>query len=241
MFRGAPETDSKLLEEEQSRTSRQFPRNKERVRLQSEEQHVGAGDVLFHADLKPGQVALTFDDGPHPTRTARILKILADAGVRATFFEVGASAERLPQITRAVSEQGHTIGSHTFRHPRLTTLSLPEAQRDIQSGRSMLETILGPQHGPVTFFRFPYGARNRPLQDWVKQEGMASFLWNMDSRDWKIRDAQALLGHVAIELDREKRGILLFHDIQEQTVIVLPYVLEALKARGFSTVVFIPH
>jgi peptidoglycan/xylan/chitin deacetylase (PgdA/CDA1 family) len=196
--------------------------------------------VFFNADLGPNQIAITFDDGPHPTRTNEVLQILKDYGVRATFFEMGAHVKNVPDITRAQAAAGHAIGSHTMTHPELPKLartSMPQAQDEITDAQELLEDLLGM---PAPFFRFPYGARTAALQSFVKEKGLATFFWNMDSLDWKIKDPKALLANVIQEMDREKNsGIMLFHDIHQQTVLTLPLVLEEMRVRRISTVVFV--
>jgi peptidoglycan/xylan/chitin deacetylase (PgdA/CDA1 family) len=197
--------------------------------------------VYFNADLPQGQIAITFDDGPHPTRTAQVLQILKNYGVRATFFEMGDNIKNMPDVTRSVYADGHSIGSHTMSHPQLPKLamkSMQEAEDEITNARTMLQGVLALN---APFFRFPYGARTTALQAFVKQQGMASFFWNMDTLDWKIRDPKALLDNVLAEMNREKNsGIILFHDVHEQTVQTLPLVLEEMKTRHVTTVVFVP-
>ena len=91
----------------------------------------------------------------------------------------------------------------------------------------------------LPFFRFPYGAKTPAEQGFVEHRGNTTFFWNMDSQDWRIRDPHKLFLNVLAELDRAKHGIILFHDIHEQTVIVLPHVLAELRARGMTPVVFV--
>jgi peptidoglycan/xylan/chitin deacetylase (PgdA/CDA1 family) len=93
--------------------------------------------------------------------------------------------------------------------------------------------------GQLPFFRFPYGAKTAPEQTFVQRHGNTTVFWNMDSQDWKIRDPHRLFLNVLAELDRAQHGIILFHDIHEQTVIVLPHVLAELRARHMKTVVFV--
>jgi peptidoglycan/xylan/chitin deacetylase (PgdA/CDA1 family) len=168
--------------------------------------------VLRGGELPAGQIALTFDDGPHVTRTPRVLQILADARIKATFFEIGRNAASHPEIARRVLAAGHTIGSHTFSHPNMSRLAEPHAELEMESGDASVSTALGLN---TTVF------------------------WNMDSEDWKIRDPHRLFLNVLAELDRAQHGIILFHDIHEQTVIVLPHLLAELRARQMKTVVFV--
>jgi peptidoglycan/xylan/chitin deacetylase (PgdA/CDA1 family) len=197
-------------------------------------------EVFSDGGLPEGQIALTFDDGPHPTRTPRVLKILADAGIKATFFEIGRNAAAHPDVSRRVLAAGHTVGSHTFSHPNMTRIPESHAETEVESGDASVSLALGLKPGELPFFRFPYGAKTPVEQGFVQRRGNTTFFWNMDSLDWKIRDPHKLFLNVLAELDRAKRGIILFHDIHEQTIIVLPHVLAELHARGMKTVVFVP-
>jgi peptidoglycan/xylan/chitin deacetylase (PgdA/CDA1 family) len=195
--------------------------------------------VLRDGNLPADAIALTFDDGPHATRTARILQILSDAGIKATFFEIGRNAAAHPEISRQVLAAGHSIGSHTFSHPNMSRLPEPHAETEVDSGDASVSLALGLKPGQLPFFRFPYGAKTGAEQTFVQRRGNTTFFWNMDSSDWKIREPHKLFVNVLAELDRAKHGIILFHDIHEQTVIVLPHVLAELRARHLRTVVFV--
>jgi peptidoglycan/xylan/chitin deacetylase (PgdA/CDA1 family) len=197
------------------------------------------GLTFSDGDLPEGQVAITFDDGPHPTRTPRILDILARSGVRATFFEIGKNAAAHPETARRVLAAGHSVGSHTFSHPNLARVAEAHAESEVESGDASVSLALGLREGQLPFFRFPYGAKTALEQGFVQRRGNTTFFWNMDSLDWKTRDPHRLFVNVLAELDRAKRGIILFHDIHEQTVIVLPHVLAELRARHMTTVVFV--
>lgn len=198
-----------------------------------------AGPVYQSGDLPPGHFALTLDDGPHPTRTDVILNVLAAAEVRADFFVLGENARRMPDIVRRTVHENHVVGSHSMTHPLLTNLSGEEARREISEGHTEVWNASGRQTAP--FFRFPYGAKNTALLNFVKGKGMATFGWNVDSRDWATPDPDELYSFFVSELRKVPSGILLFHDIQNQTKIVLPRVLDHLAARGLQTVVFTPR
>jgi peptidoglycan/xylan/chitin deacetylase (PgdA/CDA1 family) len=201
---------------------------------------VSKDDVFTDGRLAAGEVAITFDDGPHATRTPRVLEILRAAGVRATFFEIGRNAAARPDVAREVIAAGHVIGSHTFSHANVPKVGEPHAENEIESGDASVSLALGLRPGQVPFFRFPYGAKTPMAQAFVRDQGKTTFFWNMDSRDWQIRDPHKLFLNVLAELDRAGRGIILFHDIHEQTVIVLPHVLQELAERHIKTVVFVP-
>ena len=196
--------------------------------------------VFSDGELPAGEIALTFDDGPHPTRTARVLEILAAAGVKATFFEIGRNAAAHPEISRQVVAAGHEVGSHTFTHPDLPKVTEPHAETEIESGEAAVSLALGLPPGHLPYFRFPYGAKTPAELAFVSGRGNSTFFWNMDSADWQLRDPHKLFLNVLEQIDRQGHGIILFHDIHEQTVIVLPHVLAELRARHIKTVVFVP-
>jgi peptidoglycan-N-acetylglucosamine deacetylase len=201
---------------------------------------VSRDHVFTGAELGPDQIALTFDDGPHATRTPRILEILAAAGVKATFFEIGRNAAAHPEISRQVAAAGHSVGSHTFTHPDLPKVPEPHAETEIETGEAAVTLALGLPPGHLPFFRFPYGAKTPGELAFVERRGNSTFFWNMDSEDWRTRDPHKLFVHVLEQIDHAGRGIILFHDIHEQTVIVLPHVLAELAARHIQPVVFVP-
>jgi peptidoglycan/xylan/chitin deacetylase (PgdA/CDA1 family) len=193
------------------------------------------------ADFPEGQIAITFDDGPHATRTPRVLEILKAAGVRATFFEIGRNASAHPEISRQVRAAGHSVGSHTFSHADLPKVTEAHAEAEVESGEASVALALGVTPRDLPFFRFPYGAKTLPEQAFVSRRGNSTFFWNMDSEDWRVRDPHRLFVNVLQQIDHEHaHGVILFHDIHEQTVIVLPHVLAELAARHVKTVVFVP-
>ncbi|MCC7441034.1 MAG: polysaccharide deacetylase family protein [Bdellovibrionales bacterium] len=197
------------------------------------------GPVLFRGGLGSRQVALTFDDGPDGERTGRLLLALEEWGARATFFATGQGAQRFPGWIQKTLRAGHTVGSHTLTHALLTKLNAEEARREIRGGLLSVLEAAPPGFPAAAFFRFPYGSRTGRLQELVRTEGMATFFWNMDSLDWKIRTAPELLARVKQELEWRDGGILIFHETLEQSVLALPYVLKWLSQNGWETAVFV--
>lgn len=188
-------------------------------------------------NLPEKQVALTFDDGPHPTRSLRILKTLVTRGQRANYFQVGQNAKTWPGISKELSDSQQVVGSHSMTHRNLASLNYQDATDEIRNGDNAVEGATGIS---IPFFRFPYGASTSALKRFLKEEQVTGFFWNIDSLDWKIKDPVQLFTRVVQKLKQEKRGIMLFHDIHEQTAIAIPHILEELDAQGFQTVVFVP-
>jgi peptidoglycan/xylan/chitin deacetylase (PgdA/CDA1 family)/uncharacterized caspase-like protein len=189
--------------------------------------------------LPAKSLVLTFDDGPHAKRTDLILAILKRFGVKAVFFEVGqnvAGGARESHPTQAaaaahrVIEAGHTIGNHSYTHALLLKLNDRQIAEQIERTNRALD---GVSPARMSLFRAPYGAKNQNVLAAVEARHMKSVLWNVDSKDWADPIPLSIANRVVQAVDGEKRGILLFHDIQKQTVEALPVILETLQARGY--------
>ena len=193
--------------------------------------------TVAHGDLVDGEFALTFDDGPHPSLTPRLLEILERYNVLGSFFLVGQNMQSLQEIVRNIYVRGHSLGTHSWSHPNLPTLSLESAVREIEGPQRFLSQLLGEDS---MFFRFPYGSRSSKLMEYVGSRRWTSFLWNVDTLDWKIRDPELLLKKVIADLAIAKRGVILFHDIQPQTIAIMPNLLYQMKLREYRIRVLWP-
>lgn len=194
--------------------------------------------IFTRGDLRDQELALTFDDGPHPTRSLRILKSLQVYGVHATYFMVGKNANAYPAITKTIADDGQSVGSHSWSHQQLPKISSVNARTEIRSGHDAVERVTGIK---MPFFRFPYGARTPGLQSYVQEQGLSTYFWNFDSLDWKLKDPVVLYERLLSLLQKERGGISLFHDIHEQTAIVIPRFLKELADRSFVHVQFVPR
>jgi len=194
-----------------------------------------AGPIYFNADLDAKHVAFTFDDGPHTKNTVDLLEILAKEDIQATFFTVGRNVMANPQIVKDAASAGHSMGNHTWSHQNLKQLSHDQAVEEIMKGFEALWNVLGYSH---PFFRFPFGNRTENLQGFVKGQEFGTFFWNVDTLDWKHKDPDFLYDYALEQIEKQGRGIILFHDIQPQTVVVMPHLLHTLKAKGYVPVVF---
>ena len=128
------------------------------------------GDPNF---LAPGEVVLTFDDGPSPKDTREVLAALAKECTKATFFVVGEMVALYPEIVKEVAEQGHTIGTHTWSHPNLARLSLPDDTREIESTFDAAQKASPEPVAP--FFRYPYLSSSKPTVDYLKSRNIERF------------------------------------------------------------------
>jgi len=177
-------------------------------------------------------VALTFDDGPHPQNTPRLLDILAEHGVRATFFVIGTRVRRYPEIARRIVAEGHELGNHTWQHPLLTEYGDGGVLSEIDRTQEVIWQTVG--QVPATF-RPPYGAisprQSRMLHD---QRNLPSVNWSVDPQDWQ-RPGASVVARRMVEGARPG-AIILAHDIHGATVSAVPEAINGLRARGFGCV-----
>jgi peptidoglycan/xylan/chitin deacetylase (PgdA/CDA1 family) len=185
--------------------------------------------------LKPGEVVLTFDDGPWLNHTPMVLKALADQCVKAVFFPIGKHATYYPEILRQVAEEGHTIGSHTWSHQDLSKKSVEDAKEEIEKGISAVKWALnGTASAP--FFRFPALRHPPELVTYLGERNIAIFSTDLDSFDFKLRKGDQVVKSVMDKLKKHGKGIVLMHDFQASTAHAVADLLNQLKAGGFKVV-----
>lgn len=174
------------------------------------------------------KVALTFDDGPDPKVTTRILDTLAKYDAKATFFMLGSRVEYYPEIAKLVQEAGHELGNHSWTHPDLSKASTDKVFNEINRTSQIIEEVTGEK--PYSF-RPPYGAFN----DLVKaQTDLPIALWDVDTLDWKHRNGQQLLTYVKNSV--RDGSIILMHDIHPSTADGLDAVMAYLQENGYTFV-----
>lgn len=194
--------------------------------------------TVFHQGMgKPDQVAISFDDGPDPEWTPRILDILKAHGVKASFFMVGSNIEDDPKIVRRIVNEGHEIGIHTFTHPNLARVSHERAFLECNATERVIETVTGRS---TLLFRPPYNADSRPHSDEelvalevAQQLGYLTVTDTIDPEDWSNPGPDKILQR--IKDARSYGNIILLHDAggdREDTVQALPKIIEYLQARG---------
>ena len=187
-----------------------------------------------HDFLRNKEVVLTFDDGPWPTTTA-VLKALADECVRATFFPIGKHATYYPEILKAIHDDGHTIGTHTWSHKNLESIkNIAEAKAEIEKGISAVSMSAGVPMAP--FFRFPALRHPPELVTYVGERNLGIFSTDMDSFDFKMRKPEQVVNAVMTKLKKFGKGIVLMHDFQTATSQAVPDLLAQLKADGYKIV-----
>jgi peptidoglycan/xylan/chitin deacetylase (PgdA/CDA1 family) len=158
---------------------------------------------LFGSSLiappRPGELALTFDDGPNPVWTPRLLDLLARRGVRASFFLVGSRAQAEPALVRQIVASGHLIGNHSWSHLNLALAPSSRIEEELSSTNQILAQISG---APICYFRPPFGARRPQTLRIARRLGLIPVLWNAMTSDWKNPSADAISIRLQHKIDR---------------------------------------
>jgi peptidoglycan/xylan/chitin deacetylase (PgdA/CDA1 family) len=155
------------------------------------------------APNKPGELALTFDDGPNPAATPRLLDILADHKIAATFFVLGGRAQANRELVRRMVTAGHLVGNHSFSHPNLAVSPSARIRQELLKTRDELEQITGVA---CRFFRPPFGARRPATLAIARELGMIPVLWNAMTNDWKEPSAQKIAAQLSDKIDQITRS-----------------------------------
>jgi peptidoglycan/xylan/chitin deacetylase (PgdA/CDA1 family) len=189
-----------------------------------------------HDFLEPGEVVLTFDDGPWPQRTPAVLKALADHCTRAIFFPIGKHATYEPGILKQVAAAGHSVGSHTWSHQNLSarSVTVQQGKDEIEKGISAVAMAVGGPTAP--FFRFPALRHPPELVTYLGERNIAIFSTDMDSFDFKMRKPEQVRQAVMAKLKKFGKGIVLMHDFQQATAAAAADLLNDLKAGGYKIV-----
>lgn len=165
------------------------------------------------APPRPGELALTFDDGPNPTWTPHLLDILAGHGVKATFFMVGSRAQGQPGLVRRIVEAGHLIGNHSWSHPNLALTPAVKVREELTRASDTLAQIAGV---PIRFFRPPFGARRPAVLRIARELGLTPVLWNAMTSDWKEPSPDRIFQRLSAAIDRNQRhgraSTIVLHD-----------------------------
>ncbi|CAN5228794.1 polysaccharide deacetylase family protein [soil metagenome] len=190
--------------------------------------------------LEDREVVLTFDDGPNPPTTMKILDALSRECVRATFFLIGQSAAGHPALVRQMAAAGHTIGHHTWSHANLGKVSEAAAVEEIERGIAADETALQGKLSnsvPTTpFFRFPYFESTPALLDLLQKRNIAVFGADFWASDWNKMTPQQELKLITDRLQVARKGIILFHDTKAQTAAMMPDFLRYLRENHYRVV-----
>jgi peptidoglycan-N-acetylglucosamine deacetylase len=151
------------------------------------------------APRKPGEIALTFDDGPNPAFTPRLLEILDQHNVKATFFMVGQYASQQSALTQLIASSGHLIGNHTWSHPNLARTTPYKVREELRTTSDALEQIIGK---PIRYFRPPFGARRPDVLRTARELGLIPVTWNAMTNDWAEPSADRIAATLSAKVDK---------------------------------------
>jgi len=186
-------------------------------------------DFITKGPPDGNRIALTFDDGPTPGVTDRILDELQRYGLQATFFMIGERIAAAPDLALRVLAEGHEVGNHTFTHPKLTTLSDRQFEAEIRATEEIMAKVLNHRAG---WFRPPYGELRQNQAHLLARKSLGIVLWSVDSEDWSQPGEAQIAGKI---LDQTKPGsIILCHDKGPQTANALRETLDRLLERDFQ-------
>lgn len=187
---------------------------------------------ISRARVSGPYLAMTFDDGPHPSNTPKLLDLLRERNIRATFYVVGTNARRYPHLLRQMVAEGHEIGNHTINHLGLARISNQKVRSELgQAHRAIIDAC----GVPPTTVRPPYGSVTKAQKQWIFDEfGYTTVLWSVDPRDWQRPGSSVVARRL---VDGARNGsILLAHDIHSPTITAMPSALDQLLRKGFQFV-----
>jgi peptidoglycan/xylan/chitin deacetylase (PgdA/CDA1 family) len=206
-------------------------------------EHARIGSMQYGETLplRDHEVVLTFDDGPLPPYTNRILDTLASECVKATFFLVGRMVRGYPSMVRRIYNEGHTIANHSQNHPfTFSRMTVDQAAHEIEAAHESLLSALGDPKAISPFFRIPGLLRGNAVEQYLATHDYMT--WSVDflADDWTHIKNTEVTRRAISRIEARGRGILLLHDIQPATALALPEILKELKARGYKIVHVVP-
>ncbi len=190
------------------------------------------GKKVSSVSVKGKYVALTFDDGPHPSLTRKALAILNRHGAKGTFFMLGENVNRYKAVVASAAASGHELGVHTWSHIKMNAVSRARVDNEVNRTRNLIGRISGTY---PRVMRPPYGATNQALVNHMYNSyGMASVLWDVDTRDWRKPGVSKVISTAVNEA--RPGSIILVHDIHASTINALEGIVTGLQARGYKLV-----
>ena len=195
--------------------------------------------VISSGTVHDKWIALTFDDGPYPPYTDRLLDVLKAKRIHATFFLVAEQAQQYPELVRRMAAEGHTVGLHAFRHRDFLKLTEEEKRKDLEQGKNLLRDITG--KNPV-YWRPPHGFRDFSVMETAAAQNLTVVNWSVIPRDWTGIDSQEIFRRV---MDKAEDGaIVLLHDgdspgykaSRQATVDAVAPLIDSLREKGYHLV-----
>lgn len=197
--------------------------------------------------LAPKEIVFTFDDGPNPEHTPKILDTLDAHCIKATFFMVGRYMKLHPKIVQDVWRRGHTVASHTWSHPILSRMSYRSSVRQIERGFDAAENALagledryGVPAEVAPFFRFPGLNHTKRLRSYLSAKDVAIFSCDMGTDDWRPISPWTLYKRALRMIEYKGSGVVIFHDTHHRTSYMLDKILTELARRGYTAVHMVP-
>jgi peptidoglycan-N-acetylglucosamine deacetylase len=187
------------------------------------------GDTYRHGDTDKKVVALTFDDGPYKEYTEKLLEILEEYQVKATFFMQGRKIERRPHVVQKIHARGHEVGNHSYSHPRMVYKSPSFIRSEIEKTDALLKD-LGIEY--ETHFRTPYGQQLIAVPFVLTRLGKKNIRWSIDPRDQKATGVDQLVSQLMKEV--KPGSIILLHDNGVETINAVEMIVKGLKNRGYN-------
>ena len=188
------------------------------------------------AACSSGNVSLTFDDGPSPSQTPRLVRILKDAGVPATFFMVGARVDAAPETARLVAASGFLIANHSYLHEDMTRQSTPAIRATLARTR---RSLVRAGTTPTDLMRPPYGAVDGRVLGAIADSGLVPVLWDVDPRDWAGGSAETIAARILAQLRPHRSNVVLQHDgisNSAASIAAVPRVIREARRRGYCFV-----
>ncbi|WP_226895641.1 polysaccharide deacetylase family protein [Luteolibacter marinus] len=191
-----------------------------------------SGITFSRVSMSQPYIAITFDDGPHPKNTPRLLDMLRERNIKATFYVIGRNVDLYPNVLRRTVSEGHEIGNHTYTHPILSKLSDSAVRAELTKCRDAVARAAGVK--PRTM-RPPYGALLQRQREWIHSDlNYPTIMWSVDPLDWKRPGPSVVTSRI---LSGTTPGaIVLAHDLHSQTVDAMPATLDGLLNKGFKFV-----
>ncbi|MBB6214027.1 peptidoglycan/xylan/chitin deacetylase (PgdA/CDA1 family) [Anaerosolibacter carboniphilus] len=218
-----------------------LPANGEEITEQQESKGKPAyytvkNQVLYKGSGEENKIALTFDDGPDPYYTEKLLDFLKEHQIKATFFLIGAHVEKYPHVVARIAQEGHVIGNHSWGHKKFTWLQPWEVQRELKKTEDLIDSIAG-YHANI--FRPPFGTMNKKTLERVNAAGYNVVNWSVDTKDWSGIPVSKILYYVKMQL--KPGGIVLMHSsgkkqAMENMLASLPEIIQLAKENGYEFV-----
>ncbi len=190
--------------------------------------------------LGPKEIVLTFDDGPMPPMTSRVLEVLRQECVKATFFLIGRNVKAFPSIVRRIADDGHTVANHSQNH-HLVPIPGSLGVQEFDLGFQAIAGALAPAGvEPAPFFRFPGLLHSPAVENHAKAKRVTVMIADILGDDWTPIGPDHIVQRVMTRLSGKGSGVVLLHDVQPSLALALPKLLRELRTRGYRVVHIVP-